>query len=162
MTSFCKYMMIRTPPSCPKETVQELGGGWAVSRGGRNFFGTPPLRLPGGLGDSFPTLDARPASHKIVAANCAAVRDTRPVRKEDIPMSQSFSRYLHPFEAVHHPLLEPEVKQAILAAWASGRNGGEVHRGRRRSRDIHEQALTKETASRLPSRKGRSGQRVMQ
>ena len=34
-------------------------------------------------------------------------------------MSQPFSRFLHPFEVVHHPTLEPEVKRAILASWAS-------------------------------------------
>jgi hypothetical protein len=34
-------------------------------------------------------------------------------------MSQPFARYLHPFEVAHHPALEPEVKRAILASWAS-------------------------------------------
>jgi hypothetical protein len=34
-------------------------------------------------------------------------------------MSQPFSRYLHPFEIARHPSLEPEVKRAILATWAS-------------------------------------------
>jgi len=37
-------------------------------------------------------------------------------------MSEPFSRYLHPFEVVHHPSLEPEVKRAILASWASDRS----------------------------------------
>ena len=37
-------------------------------------------------------------------------------------MSQPFSRYLHPFEVAHHPSLEPEVKRAILASWASDRS----------------------------------------
>ncbi|MBA4091018.1 MAG: hypothetical protein C0494_10545 [Sphingobium sp.] len=37
-------------------------------------------------------------------------------------MSQPFSRYLHPFDVVHHPSLEPEVKRAILASWASDRS----------------------------------------
>ncbi|HKU08124.1 MAG TPA: hypothetical protein VJR30_18820 [Bradyrhizobium sp.] len=37
-------------------------------------------------------------------------------------MSQSFSRFLHPFEVSRHPNLEPEVKRAILASWASDRS----------------------------------------
>ncbi len=36
-------------------------------------------------------------------------------------MSQPVSRYLHPFEIAQHPTLEPEVKRAILASWASDR-----------------------------------------
>lgn len=34
-------------------------------------------------------------------------------------MSQALSRFTHPFEVAHHPTLEPEVKRAILASWAS-------------------------------------------
>jgi hypothetical protein len=34
-------------------------------------------------------------------------------------MSEPFSHYLHPFDVVRHPSLEPEVKRAILASWAS-------------------------------------------
>ncbi|AXB80560.1 hypothetical protein [Novosphingobium sp. P6W] len=33
-------------------------------------------------------------------------------------MSQTFARFLHPFEVAHHPKLEPEVERAILASWA--------------------------------------------
>ncbi len=36
-------------------------------------------------------------------------------------MSQPVSRYLHPFDIACHPTLEPEVKRAILASWASDR-----------------------------------------
>lgn len=36
-------------------------------------------------------------------------------------MSQPFSRFLHPFDVAHHPSLEPEVKRATLASWASDR-----------------------------------------
>ncbi len=36
-------------------------------------------------------------------------------------MSQSGSRFLHPFDVARHPSLEPEVKRAILASWASDR-----------------------------------------
>ena len=34
-------------------------------------------------------------------------------------MSQSISRFTHPFDVARHPSLEPEVKRAILASWAS-------------------------------------------
>lgn len=37
-------------------------------------------------------------------------------------MSQPFSRYLHPFDVVQNPSLEPEVKRSILARWASDRS----------------------------------------
>ena len=40
-------------------------------------------------------------------------------------MSQPFARYLHPFDVAHHPALEPEVKRAILASWASDRHAVE-------------------------------------
>ena len=40
-------------------------------------------------------------------------------------MSQPFARYLHPFDVAHHPSLEPEVKRAILASWASDRHAVE-------------------------------------
>ncbi|WP_185999028.1 hypothetical protein ACLIMP_22795 [Novosphingobium aerophilum] len=31
----------------------------------------------------------------------------------------SLSKFFHPFEFMEHPQLEPEVKRAILASWAS-------------------------------------------
>ena len=37
-------------------------------------------------------------------------------------MSQPFSRFLHPFDVARHPSLEPEVKRAVLASWASDRS----------------------------------------
>lgn len=40
-------------------------------------------------------------------------------------MSQPFSRYLHPFDVAQNPSLEPEVKRAILASWASDRHAVE-------------------------------------
>jgi len=36
-------------------------------------------------------------------------------------MSQSPSRFSHPFDVARHPSLEPEVKRPILASWASDR-----------------------------------------
>ena len=38
-------------------------------------------------------------------------------------MSEPFSRFLHPFDVARHPSLEPEVKRALLASWASDRAG---------------------------------------
>ncbi|MGF7149210.1 hypothetical protein FHS96_002852 [Sphingomonas zeicaulis] len=37
-------------------------------------------------------------------------------------MSLPFCRFLHPFDVARHPSLEPEVKRAILASWASDRS----------------------------------------
>jgi hypothetical protein len=37
-------------------------------------------------------------------------------------MSEPFSRFLHPFDVTRHPSLEPEVKRAFLATWASDRS----------------------------------------
>ena len=34
-------------------------------------------------------------------------------------MSQSVPAFRHPFDIVRHPTMEPEVKRAILASWAS-------------------------------------------
>lgn len=31
----------------------------------------------------------------------------------------SFSHIRHPMDVAHHPQMEPEVKRAILASWAS-------------------------------------------
>lgn len=47
-------------------------------------------------------------------------------------MSQPFSRYLHPFDVAHNPSLEPEVKRAILASWASDRSAVRNHPGLRK------------------------------
>lgn len=40
-------------------------------------------------------------------------------------MSQPFSRFLHPFDVARHPSVEPEVRRAILASWASDRSAVE-------------------------------------
>jgi hypothetical protein len=49
-------------------------------------------------------------------------------------MSQPFSRFLHPFDVAHHPDLEPEVKRAILASWASDRSAVKDHPALRKPR----------------------------
>ena len=51
-------------------------------------------------------------------------------------MSQPVSRYLHPFDVAHHPSLEPEVKRAILASWASDRNAVESQPGMRKPPEL--------------------------
>jgi len=48
-------------------------------------------------------------------------------------MSQQVSRFRHPLEVVRHPSLEPEVKRAILARWASDRSAVEDKPALRRS-----------------------------
>jgi hypothetical protein len=40
-------------------------------------------------------------------------------RKGGRTVSQPVSRFTHPFDVARHPTLEPEVKRAILASWAS-------------------------------------------
>jgi hypothetical protein len=51
-------------------------------------------------------------------------------------MSQAFSRLTHPFEVARHPTLEPEVKRAILASWASDAAAVPDRPALRRSLDI--------------------------
>lgn len=52
----------------------------------------------------------------------------------------SLSHFQGPFEVAHHPQLEPEVKRAILASWASDANAVEgnpaVRRPPRHKRSI--------------------------
>jgi hypothetical protein len=40
-------------------------------------------------------------------------------------MSQPEANFRHPFDVARHPTLEPEVKRAILARWASDRSAVE-------------------------------------
>lgn len=44
----------------------------------------------------------------------------------------SLSKFHHPFGPTGHPQLEPEVKHAILASWASHAHPGENHPDRGR------------------------------
>ena len=52
-------------------------------------------------------------------------------------MSRPVSRYLHPFDVAHHPSLEPEVKRAILASWASDQNAVESQPGLRKPPELN-------------------------
>lgn len=51
-------------------------------------------------------------------------------------MSQTVSRFADPFDVVHHPQLEPEVKRAILASWASDRMAIPDHPALRQPPDL--------------------------
>lgn len=51
-------------------------------------------------------------------------------------MSQPISRITHPFDIVHHPALDPEVKCAILASWASDASAVSDQPELRRPQDI--------------------------
>ena len=44
----------------------------------------------------------------------------------------SLSHFRHPFEIAEHPSLEPEVKRAILASWASDAHAVKDHPALRR------------------------------
>jgi hypothetical protein len=64
-------------------------------------------------------LDAAQRTNKICYVRRHRALDNRDSWKGETAMSQPFSRFLHPFDVAHHPSLEPEVKRAILASWAS-------------------------------------------
>ena len=51
-------------------------------------------------------------------------------------MSQPLSRLTHPFDVARHPTLEPEVKRAILASWASDASAVPDQPALRRPADI--------------------------
>lgn len=53
-------------------------------------------------------------------------------------MSQTVSRFVHPFDVVRHPTLEPEVKRAILASWASDRVAVPDHPALRKPAELEE------------------------
>ncbi len=51
-------------------------------------------------------------------------------------MSRSIPSYLDPFNVAQHPSLEPEVKRAILASWASDKNAVENQPAMRKPPDM--------------------------
>lgn len=77
-------------------------------------------------------------------------------------MSRPVSRYLHPFDVDHHPSLEPEVKFAILASWASDRNAGERRSASRLSPEAQQPLAIHDTATGLHRLKGKTGSRSLQ
>ena len=52
-------------------------------------------------------------------------------------MSQHEFDFRHPFDVARHPTLEPEVKRAILASWASDRVAVKDRPALRRPPGVH-------------------------
>src|SRR3546814_8546297 len=59
---------------------------------------------------------------KFSGAGLSRINERSDTRKGVLAMSQPYARFLHPFVVARHPDLEPEVKRAILASWASARS----------------------------------------
>src|SRR3546814_1010090 len=59
---------------------------------------------------------------KFSGAGLSRINERSDTRKGVLAMSQPYARFLHPFDVARHPDLEPEVKLAILASWASDRS----------------------------------------
>jgi hypothetical protein len=66
-------------------------------------------------------LDAMRLENKICIGGITTPPERGATKREEVAVSQPVSRFFHPFDVVHHPQLEPEVKRAILASWASDR-----------------------------------------
>src|SRR3546814_12162506 len=59
---------------------------------------------------------------KFSGAGLSRINERSDTRKGVLAMSQPYARFLHTFDVARHPDLEPEVKRAILASWASDRS----------------------------------------
>jgi len=77
-------------------------------------------------------------------------------------MSQPFARYLHPFDVAHHPALEPEVKRAILASWASDRHAVENQPAMRQPRELKGPVSVDDVFAALRSLEGPGSQPTLQ
>ena len=77
-------------------------------------------------------------------------------------MSQPFARYLHPFDVAHRPALEPEVKRAILASWASGRHAAENQPAMRHPPELEGPASVDDVFAALRSLDGPDSQPTLQ
>jgi hypothetical protein len=99
---------------------------------------------------------------KILPAEQSAVSDKRQSRKEDISMSQPFSRYLHPFDVANHPAFELEVKRAILASWASDRHAAENHAAMRKPPEVDRPVCVDDALAALRSLGGPDRQDTLQ
>ena len=77
-------------------------------------------------------------------------------------MSQPFSRYLHPFDVAHHPSLEPEVRRAILASWASDRHAVENHPAMRQPPELKRQVSVDDVLAALRALDGPDSQPKLQ
>ena len=80
------------------------------------FTGSYPHSRKEALLPAFRRLDDRPEITKIIGGDSRHMAGVTG-RKEANPMSLSHFRY--PFDLVHRPAPEPEVKRAILASFAS-------------------------------------------
>lgn len=72
-------------------------------------------------------------------------------------MSQPFSHYLHPFDVAHHPDLEPEVKRAILASWASDRHAVKNKPAMRKPPGFNKPVVLDDVLSAMRSLDGQAG-----
>lgn len=77
-------------------------------------------------------------------------------------MSQPFARYLHPFDVARHPALEPEVKRAILASWASDRHAVENQPAMRQPPELEGPASVDDVFAALRSLDGPDSQPTLQ
>ncbi len=77
-------------------------------------------------------------------------------------MSQPFSRYLHPFDVARHPSLEPEVKRATLASWASDRHAVENQPAMRKPPELDKPVRVDDVFAALRSLDGPQGRPTAQ
>ncbi|QJU58207.1 hypothetical protein HL653_10745 [Sphingomonas sp. AP4-R1] len=77
-------------------------------------------------------------------------------------MSQPVSRYFHPFDIAGHPTLEPEVKRAILASWASDRVAVEGEPALRKPPELRKSIPVDDILAALKSLDGQSQQSTLQ
>lgn len=70
-------------------------------------------------------------------------------------MSQPMPDFRHPFDIARHPTLEPEVKRAILASWASDRVSVKGKPGLRRPPGVKRPVSVDDVLAALQSLDGR-------
>jgi hypothetical protein len=109
----CVFCSVATGAKPPDD--RQLGSGKIGFKRVLKIFSTPKpeeCRRPA------KALDGTRSDHKNFNGP-AAHEETERDRKEVQPMSGPLFSYRHPFEIAQSPKLEPEVKRAILASWAS-------------------------------------------
>jgi hypothetical protein len=67
----------------------------------------------------------------------------------------AFSNFRHPFEVARHPSLEPEVKRAILASWASDASAVDSNPAFRRPAELDRPVPVDDVLAALRSLDGR-------
>jgi hypothetical protein len=68
----------------------------------------------------------------------------------------AYSHFRHPFDVARHPSLEPEVKRAILASWASDANAIESRPAYRRPAELDRPVPVDDVLAALQSLDGRA------